>query len=629
MDRRLLRYYERELRHLREVGGEFAKEFPKIAGRIGLDEFACADPYVERLLEGFAFLTARIHVKLDAEFPRFTQNLLETVYPHYLSPTPSMAVVQFNPDMAEGALADGYKVPRGTTMRSLLGKDEATACIYQTGQDLTLWPLEIAEARYHTRDLGAVSPPREHAQGCKAGLRFRLRCAGDKTFDKIRLEDLVIHLRGSGQTAPRLYAQLLGGARLVAVRGSSGNTALNKWHTLDGPSALRRIGYDEHEALLPHGPRSFQGYRLLREYFTFPQRFLFVRVAGMGAALRATKDREADVLVLFGAEDRELENAVDASNLALHCTPAINLFPKRADRIHITDRSWEFQVLPDRTRPLDFEVFQVTSVEGFTADAQAATVFRPFYSASERTVEAGQSGAYFAVSRLPRAATTKEQRSGRRSSYPGSDVYLSLVDAAAAPYRADLRQLAVTTLCTNRDLPLQMPVGRGKTDFTLETAAPVVSVRCVAGPTPPRPSFAEGDTAWRLISHLSLNYLSLADSDPAQGAAALRELLKLYADPVDPQAAKQVEGVRSIASRPISRQVPGSGPISFARGLEITLTLDEAAFEGSGIFVLGSVLDRFFGRYVSINSFTQTVIRAADRGEVMRWPATVGLRHIL
>jgi type VI secretion system protein ImpG len=178
-----------------------------------------------------------------------------------------------------------------------------------------------------------------------------------------------------------------------------------------------------------------------------------------------------------------------------------------------------------------------------------------------------------------------------------------------------------------------MPLGRGKTDFTLEVAAPVLSVRCVSGPTPPRPSFAEGETAWRLISHLSLNYLSLADSDPAAGAGALRELLRLYIDPGDAQAAKQVDGVRSISSRPISRQVMGPGPIAFARGLEVTVTLDEAAFEGSGIFLLGAVLDRFFARYVSINSFTQTVIRAADRAgaspEIMRWPTTAGQRHTL
>ncbi|MEX2219533.1 MAG: type VI secretion system baseplate subunit TssF [Phycisphaerales bacterium] len=624
MDRRLLRYYDRELAYLRQMGGEFAREFPKVAGRLGLDELACADPYVERLLEGFAFLTARVQLKLDSEFSRFTQNLLETVYPHFLAPTPSMAVVHFQPDLAESSLADGYKIARGMQLRSLLGKDEQTACLYRTAHEVTLWPLEVAEAAYLTRELGALKPP-EHIRA-KAALRIRLRCHGGKTFDKIKLEDLVIHLRGTAETPFRLCEQVLGRAVAVVVRGAAGNAVNNRWHAVEGPRPVSPVGYDEDQALLPGGARSFSGYRLLREYFSFPHRFLFARLNGLGKALRATKDREADILIMFSAEDRELENAVDAGSIALFCTPAVNLFPRRADRIHITDRSWEFHVVPDRTRPLDYEVFQVQSVTAFGAGGEAQQTFRPFYAAGAD--HKGDGGAYFAVTRLPRTPAAKEARVGRRSSYAGGEAFISLVDAAAAPYRSDHKQLGVECLCTNRDLPLQMPVGRGRTDFTTETAAPVQAVRVVAGPTPPRASFAEGEIAWRLISHMSLNYLSLADSDERQGAAALRDLLKLYIEPGDPQSQKQVEGVRSVSSRPISRQVPGGGPIAFARGLEVELTLDEPSFEGTGIFVLGAVLSQFFSRYVSINSFTETVVKAAQRGEVMRWPARPGLRQM-
>jgi type VI secretion system protein ImpG len=629
MDRRLLRYYNRELQHLRELGGEFAREFPKVAGRLALDEFACADPYVERLLEGFAFLTARVQLKLDSEFPRFTQNVLETVYPHLLCPTPSMAVVQFQPDPSEGSLAGGFAVPRGTQLRSLLGKDEQTACLYRTAHDVTLWPLEITEARYHARDLGSLSPPNGLPAGIKAAVRFRVRCTGAVSLDKIAIEDLIVHLRGTGDVPPRLYAQLLGRTRAVAVRGTGGNAATAKWHHVSGTSLVSRVGFDDSEALLPATSRSFQGYRLLREYFVFPQRFLFVQFTGIGPALRATRDREADVLVFLSEESRELENALDPANFALHCTPAINLFPKRADRIHVTDRAWEFHVIPDRTRTLDYEVFQVLSVAGYGASADLQTEFRPFYAANEGDVDSGRTGAYFAVNRLPRAASAKEQRGGRRSTYPGTETYISLVDASSAPYRSDLKQLAAETLCTNRDLPLQMPVGRGRTDFTLETSAPVQAVRCVAGPTPPKHSSIEGETAWRLVGHLSLNYLSLADSDQVQGAAALRDLLRLYGDSSDPQFQKQIDGVRSIASRPISRQVSGPGPIAFARGLQVTVALDDESFAGTGIFLLGAVLDQFFAKYVSINSFTETVVHSAERGEVMRWPARTGRRHIL
>src|SRR5947208_384265 len=140
MDRRLLRYCENELQYLRKQGEEFAREFPLIGGRLSLDVVPCPDPYVERLLEGFAFLAARVHLKLDAEFPRFTQNLLEIIYPHYLSPTPSMAVVQFQPELTDAALAEGPPVPRGTPIRTLLGKGEQTTCEYRTAHDTPLWP---------------------------------------------------------------------------------------------------------------------------------------------------------------------------------------------------------------------------------------------------------------------------------------------------------------------------------------------------------------------------------------------------------------------------------------------------------------------------------------------------------
>jgi len=234
--------------------------------------------------------------------------------------------------------------------------------------------------------------------------------------------------------------------------------------------------------------------------------------------------------------------------------------------------------------------------------------------------------AYYTAHRQPRMLSTKQRKIGARASYVGSEVYLTLVDAQHAPFSPNLKQLAIKTVCTNRDLPLQIPIGKGQTDFTMEMGAPVESIRCVAGPTKPRPSLANGDASWRLISHLSLNYLSLVDSDSEQGAAALRELLALYADEADAATERQIEGVKSISSRPITRRLPTSGPISFGRGLEISIRCEDSAFEGTGVFLLGSVLEEFFSRYVSMNSFTETVLRTDDRGEVARWPARIGRR---
>ncbi|MCO6456061.1 MAG: type VI secretion system baseplate subunit TssF [Pirellulaceae bacterium] len=632
MDPRLLDFYERELKHLREVGGEFAAEFPKIAGRLGLDGFECADPYVERLLEGFAFLAARVHLKIDAEFPYFTQHLLEMVYPHYLAPIPSMAVVRFQADLKEGSLAEGFTIPRGTLLRSQLGKGEQTACQYSTSRDATLWPLELVEAEYVSKDVAAANLP--PLKGVNAGLRIRLRSTAGLKFNELpSLDSLPVFLHGTGELPMHLYEALLANCAALVIRPREDPRRQLILHKAN----VRATGFGDHEALLPYGSRSFHGYRLLQEYFAFPQRFMFVELVGFRHAIDAwnrgpkkLEVGEVDVLVLLDQNDRYLESNVSASDLALFCSPAINLFPKRTDRIHLDDRTPEYHVVPDRTRPLDFEVYQIRSVQGLGTSAEQEQEFLPFYCTNDLT-DYNEHNAFYTISRAPRVLSSKQKVFGPRSSYVGCEVFLSLVNRRLGPYQQQLKQLAVETLCTNRDLPIQMPVGKGRTDFTMEAAAPVNAIHVLAGPTRPRPSptYAPGDVSWRLISHLALNYLTLTDTDERQGAAALRELLSLYADTSEPAIRKQVEGVRSVRSRPIVRPLPTDGPRAFGRGLEILLTFDEGAFEGTGMFLLGAVMEQFFARYVTINSFTETVVSSTDRGEVIRWPARIGQRHLL
>jgi type VI secretion system protein ImpG len=438
------------------------------------------------------------------------------------------------------------------------------------------------------------------------------------------MERLPIFLRGAGDIPARLYELLLANALGMIVSPAVPKAA----PTFVERSNIRRIGFSDEEALLPYGPRSFQGYRLVQEYFAFPDRYLFVEFGGLDTALRRCHGDTVEITIVLSRVDPSLENALDPTQFALFCTPAVNLFPKRADRIHLSDQKTEFHIVPDRTRPMDFEVHSVTGVVGYGATSDREQEFLPFYGFSD---VAGRSEhrAYYVLNRQPRVLSAQQRRVGPRSSYIGSEVHIALVDSAEAPYATDLRQLGVSTLCTNRDLPLQMPLGQRNTDFTLESGAPVQAVRCLAGPTKPQPSFAEGETAWRLISHLSLNYLSLADTDEQHGAAALRELLMLYAGAGDASRRKQIEGLRSIQSRPITRRIPTPGPVTFGRGLEVTVTFEDSSFGGTGFFLLGAVLEQFFGRYVSMNSFTETVVKTAERGEVIRWPARSGQRQLL
>jgi type VI secretion system protein ImpG len=625
MDPRLLQYYNRELQYVREMGGEFAREYPKIAGRLGLETFECADPYVERLLEGFAFMAARVHLKIDAEFPRFTQHLLEIVYPHYLAPTPSMATVQMRPNLGEGALAEGYKIPRGTALRSVLGRGEQTACEYRTGHEVTLWPLELEHAEYtgYVGDLGELQLPSRP----RGSLRLKLKTTAGLNFSELALEDLTLFLRGGDDLPVRIYEQIVAHTVAVVARPT---TRPVPWQHIVTDQPTSPVGLDDDEALLPYGPRSFQGYRLLHEYFAFPSRYLFVKLNGLAPAIRRCTGSEIEIVVVTDLHDRALDGVVGAANLSLFCTPAVNLFPRRADRIHLTEAVPEYHVVPDRTRPMDFEVHSVKEVVGFGSSAETEQRFRPFFARNNQTA-ADEAQAYYTIQRQPRVLSARQLLRGTRSSYVGSEVFVSLVDPNEGPYRSNLRQLAVETMCTNRDLPLHVTLGQGRTDFTIESGAPIEAIRCLVGPTPPRTSHANGDTTWRLISHLSLNYLSLADGSGmgTEKGAALRELLSLYADLSDPAHRKQIDGIRSTAVSGITRALPVAGPTTFGRGLEVEVTCDETAFEGSGAFLLGAVLQRFFTKYVSINSFTETVLRTVQRGEIMRWPARLGLRHTL
>lgn len=626
MNDTLLRYYERELQHLREMGGEFARDYPKVAGRLGLESHACADPFVERLLESFSFLAARVQLKIDAEFPRFTNHLLELVYPHYLAPTPAMAVVQMQPDMSEGNLARGFNVARGTPLNSLLGKGDQTTCEFRTAHDVTLWPVELSQARYFgcSGQVGGVDLSR--LGPVKAALRLRLRAGAGLMINELDMDSLMLHLRGPEGLPGRILEQMLAQAVGILVQPVQDD---NRWHALVDKSAIRAQGFDDDQALLPVGPRSFQGYRLLQEYFALPQRFQFVELGGLAAAIKRCETAELDITVLFKTFAPALENAVSAAQFALHCTPAINLFPKRTDRVHLSDQQADYHIVPDRTRPMDYEIYQVSGVTGYGSVAEAQQRFESFYRANDLHAHAGQGGAWYQVRRDTRVMSGQQRRQGPRSSYIGSEIFLTLVDVHEAPYRTDLRQLGVDTLCTNRDLVLSMSVGAGKTDFTVESGAPVESVRCVAGPTAPQASFAQGETAWRLVSHLSLNYLSLLDQDAEQGATALRELLRLYCGIEDSPAHRQIDGLRSVTAQSIVRRLPLPGPITYGRGLQVCVTVDEGAFEGGSVFVFGAVLEQFFAKYVALNAFTETQIKSTTRGLIMQWPTRVGRCEIL
>ncbi len=624
MDPRLLRYYNQELRYLREIGGEFAKEFPKVAGRLGMEGMEVADPYVERLVEGCAFLAARVQLKQDAEYPQLAQRLLEIISPNLTAPIPSMLVARLLP-ARDPNLINGFRIARGSALTGPATALSRTRCEFRTAQDVVLTPVKVVGAEYFlsAADLPLSTLPL--AERPRSGARIRLELPAGLSFSQLKLGSLRFFLGGLSDIALRLH-ELIGGATVGVLAGAPGRGA-DASRAFIEPGAVRPVGYSDDDAMLPVTLRGLAGTRLVQEYFAFPQRFLFFDVADLGAAFARTAGNQFEIAILFNRFVSSLEGAVEPDNFQLHCVPAINLFERRADRLHLDEGSNAYHLVPERTAALDYEVFDVTSVRGLRDDSEEQ-VFLPLFAAPQ-SEPGSREGAYWSAAREPRLPSNRGKREGPRSGYIPTEVFLSLVDSREAQFRGALRQLAVSMRCTNRDLPLFMPTGQSGTELTLASGAPLESISISAGPSRPQSAMREGGIAWRLLGLLSVNYLSLVDSTPDTGAETLREILALFAAGAELGMKRQIEGVRSVGVKPVVRRHPMPGPIAFSRGLEIRVTVDDLSFEGGSSALLCSVLHQYFSRHVSMNSFVQTVLTSLSRGEIMSWAPRLGARAVL
>lgn len=621
MNPRLVEYYNRELAYLRELGTEFAAAFPKVASRLALKDTDVADPYVERLLEGFSFLSARVQIKMDAEFPRFSQRILDMVCPHYLAPTPAMVVVQMQPSMQEGSLAHGFRVPPGSVMRAYKTQDEQTSCEFRTGGEIQLWPLQIVNARLSGPALDLPAPLVPQLTLAPAHLRIQLAVQGALQFSELALDKLWIYINASDVVASHIQELLHTSVLGIAIHDANDPS---KVFGVLGPECLQPEGYASDQSLLPYSHRAFHGHRLLHEYFAFPARFRFFSISGMATYLKQINERSVGLTLLLGKTAPALESQVDASTLLLHCVPAINLFAIETDRIHITQNVHEYHVLPDRTRPRDFEVYSVESVTGHHEGQTVDRKFAPLYAAihGHRALEQ----AYFTVRREPRLFSEQARKNGPRTQYLGSEVFLSLVDQREAPFSDELKQLSVRALCTNRDLPLLMRTGRPGGDLFLQESAPVDTVSIVAGPSTPTPAVSDGALTWRLISHLSLNYLAMTDLSAEEGAATLQELLGLYLDVGDKHLNGHITSVQSMEIEPITRRLSQHRQLIYGRGVGVTLHVDETPLAGVSPWPLANMLEHFFARHVGINSFTELRLQSRQRGPLAQWSPRMGQR---
>lgn len=605
MRNELRNYYESELTFLRQIGAEFADKYPKIASRLLLEPDRCEDPHVERMLEAFALLAARVHLRIDDDFPQITESLLNILYPHYLCPIPSMSIAEFHTDPERGKLTSSLRVPKGTVLYSR--PVEGVPCKFRTCYNTTLWPLKVSQTQWMTPD--RLSPTLRSSEA--AVLRVELECFPDITFDKLDLENLAFYLSGEGAVIHSLYELLCRNCTRIVVRDPSNPRAPVRELPVRN---LRPMGFGEDEDVLQYPRRSFLGYRLLQEYFAFPEKFFFLTISGLSELARAGLKSKAEILFLIAPFEQDgrhqrLEVAVDAKTLRLGCTPIINLFAQTAEPILVDQTRYEYPIVPDARRRQTMEVYSVDEVVSTNAETHQTVTYQPLYS--QRDAVQDSSPAYWYTSRVP----------SNRKGDEGTDVFLSLVDLSVRPMELDYDTVTVRCTCTNRDLVTRLPFGSESGDFEMAGAAAIKKIVALRKPSRTLRPPLDGKTLWCLTSHLSLNYLSLVD----EGKAALQKILELYDFSDSPDVKKQIGGITSVdAQRHFTRVISEHG-VGFARGTRVEMEFDEEQFSGGGAYLFASVLEKFFGLYVSMNSFSQLTARSRQRKEPLgEWPPRAG-----
>jgi len=591
----LLPYYERELASLRALAWEFAERYPKVARRLQIDRELCEDPHAERLIEAFALLAARIHRKLDDDYPELTEAFLQVMYPHFLRPLPSATILQ---------LADPGEpctVPRHTPV--FAPAIQGVSCQFRTSMAVDLWPLRVAQARIELTQAAETAGP----AAAEAVITLELATLDGRPIGSLGLDRLRFFLDGAPPLMHLLYELLL--FRVQEVRAADPAEPARS-AVLPG-QAVRAVGFEPGEELFGADARSFPGFRLLAEYLAFPEKFMFFELAGLdapGLAGCGATLRLRFMISPYGAGERHLRllQSLSAADFKLGCVPIVNLFRHPGAPVRVSHRQLSYPVAADNRNPGAFEVCAIDSVTRAVPGQgpEATEEVPPFYALGH----GGDGGARFYW------YASRER---------GGPLELALVDLDFQPVRPEAEILSLQLTCSNRDLPAAIPFGGGgfQESFSIPSQPAVKQARPLRKPTPSLGPPAKPGLQWPLISHLALNHLALA----AHGPAGLQELLELYNFTGSPAVARQIQGIAGLSASPATARLPGQAFAAFVRGAELTLTLDEQCFVGSNLFLFASVLERFFAHACPANSFVRLRLTTLQQeSEVARWPPRTG-----
>jgi type VI secretion system protein ImpG len=588
---------------MRDMAREFAAANPKIAGRLRVSADSVDDPHVQRLIEGFAFLNARTRMKLDDDFPELTTALLDLLHPHYLRPFPSMAIMQVAP---QAGLRQHAVLPKGTELLTEPVNGEPVR--FRTGYPVDLWPIELTHAGIS--GLPVVAPRNPAGQAATGVLRLSLSCTSpDMDFATLGLDRLRFYINGSSRTAQMLYELVHGNVLSVALAHDAADEA----PVILPATAIRAVGFADEEVLLPLAPASDPAHALLSEFSGFVEKFLFFEIVGLDAKTLLDGGRTVDIFLYLDRIDASLERLVTKDDFRLFATPVVNLFSQHAEPIRLMPGRYEHRIVPDARREASTEVYSVDRVT-ISDRGGVEQAYHPFYA-----VGRGRDGAsrYWQLSR---------RRSTLRSG--GDDAFLSTVDTGGRVIADADHVASIELTCTNRDLPAELPRGQGRPRIMLlQSGAQVASATLITAATATqRPDRGHG-ALWRLVSHMSLGHMSIAD--PQLALDLVRELLSLHDMPAGAEARRIAERLKAMATAPATARAPAGGHIAFIGGTDVTLEFEDRRLSGSGAFLLGALLDRLFASMAAINSFTRTRLQLrGDKDAWRQWPARTGTRTL-
>ncbi|MDZ4850400.1 MAG: type VI secretion system baseplate subunit TssF [Pirellulaceae bacterium] len=611
----LLDFYERELGFIREEGREFARRYPKIAGRLRLsDAENVEDPHVSRMIEAFALLCARLRIKMEDEFPEICHSLLQALYPQYLAPIPPIAICQLKLTDISLNVPSGRFHRRGQRMET--EAVDGVQCEFRLCYDTQVLPLEIQSAEYLDHPLPFEVEP-SWKNNVQAAIRVRLKSQSEKLpLHLMDFTHLRLYLGGSTALGSELYEAFFRdavGVTLYTPQNLRGNSVPG--------AAIRPVGFGDGEGLLEEDSRTIKAYQLLWEFFASPEKFRFVDIKLDDVWAKTTTGAEyVDLVILLRKTNPTVKRELRDDTLRLSCSPIINLFEHRAEPFRITGNKTEYRIIPSARKPHGMEVISVDRVSASSPGGEEQRKFKPFYLPSHHQ-QSQEEEMFWHSTRRRRLS---EEAEGDR----GTEVYLTLVDLHSQPQPLSEWTLHVTTTCCNRDLVSRLPFGGGRPRITLRDAGGAITVELLTPPSPTLRPVSPDEYYWRLISHLGLNHLTLADNK--NGAQALREILALY-NPSDSDSTKRaIQSVESVSYKRSVGRLSGEFGSGFCRGIDVDVVVDEERLVGMGPFLFATILDRFFSLFATVNSFTRLTVRSRSGSEpLFVGKARAGDRYLL